>query len=471
MPNSQKTNSRTFNSSTTNARQLAFLALKAVQDGGYADVVVDNLLTKYALPERDRRLMTELVYGTVRRQRTLDAIIDYLASKPADRQPPDVRSLLRLGLYQLHYLTHIPASAAVNTTVDLAKRNRLAGLSGFINGVLRRYTRLAEAGQAVICSPTEPVAQLGIQYSFPDWMVQLFIDQVGILQTKALCAWLNQPPSLDLRVNRLRASVDDVVASFEAAGLTVTPLPIPGALRVMQAGAVRSLPGFQDGWWTVQDSSAQLVGQILNPQPGEAVIDACAAPGGKTTHMAELMGDRGTVWGCDRSANRLKRLTQSSDRLGLASIQLCVGDARELTQFTDQGDRVLLDVPCSGLGTLHRHADARWRQTPDTTRELAALQQDLLTHTANWVKPGGYLVYSTCTLNPLENQQVVQQFLSHRPDWTLIPITEAIASPYLTPDGWLTIWPHQHNMDGFFVARLRRSPLADDASHTQRGST
>ena len=457
MPNSQKTNVQ-----LNDSRQLAFLALKAVQDGGYADVVVDNVLTKHPLPERDRRLMTELVYGTVRRQRTLDAIIDALASKPADRQPPDVRSLLQLGLYQLHYLTHIPPSAAVNTTVNLAKSNRLAGLSGFINGVLRRYVRLVEAGEPVMTLPSESIAQLGIQYSFPDWIIQTFVDQIGAEHTAVLCEWLNQPPSLDLRVNQQRMSVAEMVTQFEAAGLDVVPLPISGALRLLQGGVVRSLPGFSEGWWTVQDSSAQLVSHVLDPQPGEVVIDACAAPGGKTTHIAELMGDRGTVWGCDRNANRLKRLAQSCDRLGLSSIQLCTGDARELTQFINQGDRVLLDVPCSGLGTLHRHADARWRQTLLTTHELAALQLDLLIHTANWVKPGGCLVYSTCTLNPLENQQVVQQFLSDRPDWELTPITAAIALPYVTPHGWLTIWPHQHKMDGFFVARLQRSPLSRD---------
>ena len=446
-------------SQQADARTLAFLALKAIQNGGFANVIVDDVLTQSPLPDRDRRLVAELVYGSVRRQRTLDTLIDQLASKPASDQPPDLRLILHLGLYQLRYLTHIPASAAVNTTVDLAKQQRLGGLSGFVNGLLRRYTRLAETGVDPLQLPEAAIARLGVQHSYPDWIVQVYMDQLGLAAAETLCDWLNQPPSLDLRVNRLRASVDIVLQEFQQAGLEAEPVPhLPDGIR-LRGGAVRSLPGFQEGLWTVQDSSAQLVSHCLDPQPGEVVIDACAAPGGKTTHIAELMGDRGTVWGCDRYASRLKRIDQTAQRLGLTSIQTCLGDSTQMEQFIGQGDRVLVDAPCSGLGTLHRHADARWRQTPESVEALVLLQQQLLTQAATWVKPGGYLVYSTCTLHPAENQGVVQQFLANHPHWQLQSLSSmAIATPYDSSEGWLTVWPHKHHMDGFFMAKLQRSP-------------
>jgi 16S rRNA (cytosine967-C5)-methyltransferase len=198
---------------------------------------------------------------------------------------------------------------------------------------------------------------------------------------------------------------------------------------------------------------------LLEPQPGEVVIDACAAPGGKTTHIAELMGDNGTVWACDSTASRLKKLQQNAQRLNLTSIKICTGDSRNLPKFTNLADRVLLDAPCSGLGTLHRRADARWRQTPETVGELSTLQGQLLESVATWVKPGGTLVYATCTLHPLENEGVIQPFLDTHPNWQIAPPPpNSPAAAFTTPDGWLKVWPHRHNMDGFFMVRLK---LAD----------
>ncbi|MBD1931063.1 methyltransferase domain-containing protein [Trichocoleus sp. FACHB-69] len=220
---------------------------------------------------------------------------------------------------------------------------------------------------------------------------------------------------------------------------------------------IEKLPGFSEGWWTVQDSSAQLVSYLLDPQPGEVVIDACAAPGGKTTHIAELMADNGAVWACDKTASRLRKLKENAQRLGLQSIQIQVGDSRSLTQFINTGDRVLLDAPCSGLGTLHRHADARWRQTPDTVRELSQLQGELLDQVASWVKPGGILVYATCTLHPLENEGVIYAFLERHQEWRISPPSpNSPFSAFSTPAGWIKVWPHRHQMDGFFMVRLQQ---------------
>jgi len=440
---------------TLNSRQLAFLALRSVHWGAFADVALDRVLRGVELSPPDRRLLTELVYGSVRRQRSLDALVSQLSKKRVEQQPPELRSILHLGLYQLRYLNQIPAAAAVNTTVELAKQNGFKGLSGFVNGLLRQYIRLAES-QDPLHLPENPVERLGVLHSYPDWIVTVWLEQLGLAETEQLCIWLNQPPTLDLRVNPLRASVETVQSALEAAGVAAQPLPhLTQGLRLMQAGPIPSLPGFAEGWWTVQDSSAQLVSHLLAPQPGEVVIDVCAAPGGKTTHLAELMGDQGTVWACDRAASRLRKLKENAKRLNLHAIQTCAGDSRDLPQFIGQGDRVLLDAPCSGLGTLQRHADARWRQTPKTVEELVILQRQLIEKTAAYVKAGGVLVYATCTLHPAENEAVIQQFLTHQSGWQVVPPDpRSPAAAFSTPEGWIKVWPHRHAMDGFFMVRL-----------------
>lgn len=442
-----------------NARQLAFITLQAVHRGAYADVAVERSLRQHPLTEeRERRLATELIYGCVRRQRTLDALVDQLAKKPARQHPPDLRTLLHLGLYQLRYLNHIPANAAVHTTVELVKHRGLAGLAGFVNGLLRQYIRQSDGGDP-LSLPTDPVQQLALLHSYPDWIVANWIEQIGTTETDQLCQWLNRPPSIDLRINPLQTSIEQVGSAFQSAGVSVQPLAgLPQGLRLTEpSGAIEQLPGFAQGWWSVQDASAQLVSHLLNPQPGEIIIDACAAPGGKSTHIAELIGDEGIVWACDRTPSRLKKLEQNRQRLKLNSIRIRQGDSR-MSEFTAQADRVLLDAPCSGLGTLHRHADARWRQTPESVAQLAQLQTELLHHTATWVKPGGTLVYATCTLHPAENETVIQHFLAHHPQWQIqAPRHPPFSTDWLAPQGWIKVWPHRHQMDGFFMVQLGRS--------------
>ncbi|MBD2245897.1 16S rRNA (cytosine(967)-C(5))-methyltransferase [Nostoc sp. FACHB-888] len=448
----------------TNPRQLAFIALRDVHKGAYADVALDRVLQKVSLPDNDRRLVTELVYGSVRRQRTLDTLIDQLAKKKSHQQPPDLRTILHLGFYQLRYQERIPASAAVNTTVQLAKENGFSGLTGFVNGLLRQYIRLAEKikGDAdPLQLPENPVERLGILHSFPDWIIQVWLEQLGLVETEQLCEWMNQSPTIDLRINPLRTSIEEVEAALQSVGILVRRIPhLPQALRFIgNTGSIQKLPGFKEGWWTVQDGSAQLVSHLLDPQPGEVVIDACAAPGGKTTHMAELMADKGKIWACDRTPSRLRKLQENSQRLNLQSIQICTGDSRHFNQFQNTADRVLLDAPCSGLGTMHRHADARWRQTPESVRELSVLQKQLLTHTSTFVKVGGVLVYATCTLHPAENEEVISAFLAKSPDWQ-IESPKGFELPDFaqnTPQGWFKVWPHRQDMDGFFMVRLRKT--------------
>jgi len=407
-------------------------------------------------------LLTQLLYGSVRWQRTLDALIDQFAKKPAHKQPPDLRTLLHLGLYQLRYLQQIPNAAAIFTTVELAKANQLSGLSGFVNGILRHYARAAEATEDPLQLPLDPIQRLGVLYSYPDWIVQVWNDQLGLTETEELCQYCNQSPSIDLRINPLRTDRETVQTQLAQAGVTSRFLPhLPQALRIEgKMGPIPQLPGFHEGLWTVQEASAQLVGHILNPQPGTIALDVCAAPGGKTTHIAELMQGQGVIWGCDRTPSRLRKLQQNLQRLGISNVQIWTGDSRQLPDHIPLADAILVDAPCSGLGTLHRHADARWRQTPAKVAELSALQLELLQTSARWLKPGGHLLYATCTLHPQENETVIQNFLEQSPHWHVKCPAAALLQPDLPQSGTgIKLWPHRRQMDGFFMASLQYEPL------------
>ncbi|MEM8807945.1 MAG: 16S rRNA (cytosine(967)-C(5))-methyltransferase [Cyanobacteria bacterium P01_G01_bin.38] len=442
----------------TTARQVALTVLRSIERGAFADVELDRQLNRATLSSVDRRLVTGLVYGTVRRQRTLDALIDQFGKKTAQQQPADLRQILRLGFYQLRYLDQIPNHAVVDTSVELAKAHRLGKLSGVVNGMLRAYIRAAENGDPLKLLVNETTA-MGVLHSYPDWMIQAWQTLLPSQdEVEALCQWFNQSPHIDLRINRLQTSVDQVEAAFNTAGIQTERLPHSlDALRFKaHIGNIRALPGYGKGWWVVQDSSAQLVGYLVDPQPGETIIDACAAPGGKTTHLAELMGDEGTVIGCDRTSSRTRKIQQNLKRLQLNSIATVICDSRNNPDFAETADRVLLDVPCSGLGTLHRHADARWRQNPGSVKDLVQLQKELLAHTASWVKPGGVLVYSTCTLHPDENEGQIQRFLETHTDWRIeAPMPDSPVATFAAPEGWVKVWPHHHDMDGFFMVKLR----------------
>lgn len=484
------------------SRQSAFQALQRIHRGAFADIALDQVLKKSKLDQRDRRLVTELVYGIIRQQRTLDVLIGQLSQKKKARHPVNLQLILRIGFYQLCFLSHIPPSAAVNTTVELAKTNGFKGLAGFVNGILRQYLRLKESHEARLMtgnkdeapatsdmsvSPTEPflpieqrentVERLGILYSYPNWIVQTWLEHLDANSATQLCKWFNRAPSIDLRINAHKTTIETVEAALKDVGLRSKRLyGLPHTLRLLSnPGLIQALPGFQDGWWTIQDASAQLVSYLLDPQPHEIVIDACAAPGGKTTHIAEMMGDQGEIWACDRNASRLRKVTENSGRLRLKSISTQVRDCTlsweeiqekgttkgdiedSLIDWKHYADRVLVDAPCSGLGTLHRHADARWRQSEEAVQRLAKTQSMILNQVSQWVRPGGFLVYSTCTLHPSENEDVVSTFLSQHPTWSIDVSTSPLLTPFLCPEGWIKVWPHQKDMDGFFMVRLRKT--------------
>ena len=417
--------------------------------GAYADVALERELQRHPLEGADRALATELAYGAIRQRRLLDAWLDALGKVPAARQPPKLRWLLHLGLYQLLFSTRVPASAAVSTTVELAKRGGLGRLAPVANGLLRACgRRRAEAGpepwDGLGPLPSDPAASFGLRHSLPAWLAELALRWPDPEAFGRAC---NQPPALDLRVNPLRASRETVLAAFAAAGIEAAPLPeLPGGLTLLgRSGELRALPGYAEGHWCVQDRAAQAVGLLLDPQPRERILDACAAPGGKSTHLAELMGDRGEVVAVDRSEGRLRRVGVNAARLGLQAVHTLAADAAQLAAeqpaWRASFDRILLDAPCSGLGTLARHADARWRLSPGAIAELVQLQRQLLEALLPLLKPAGQLVYATCTVHPAENTELIAAFLADHPGWQ-------------QQQQWQR-WPQASGGDGFFAALLQ----------------
>jgi 16S rRNA (cytosine967-C5)-methyltransferase len=433
-------------------RRVAWQVLQAVAAGAYADGALERELGRTELSAADRGLATELAYGAIRQRRLLDAWLDLLGKVPARKQPPKLRWLLHLGLYQLLASDRVPASAAVSTTVELAKRGGLARLAPVVNGLLRAFLRRQEAGQPLPL-PADPAEALGVRQSLPPWLAAALLQWLPAAGAEAFGVACNTPPALDLRVNPLRSNREAVLQALAAAGVAAEPIPgLPAGLTLTgRSGDLRQLPGYEEGHWCVQDRAAQRIAPLLDPQPGERILDACAAPGGKSTHLAELMHDQGSVLALDRGEARLRRVERNSARLGLGCIEPRHGDAATLAadapELRGSFDRILVDAPCSGLGTLARHADARWRIDPAAIDGLVLLQRQLLEGLLPLLKPGGRLVYATCTVHPRENGELIEAFLAEHPGWML-------------RESW-QLWPGAQDGgagvggDGFYAAALQ----------------
>ncbi|KZR92390.1 Ribosomal RNA small subunit methyltransferase B [Synechococcus sp. MIT S9509] len=425
------------------SRRVAWDVLEAVAAGAYADVALERALRRRSLAPVDRGFVTELSYGAIRWRQWLDGWLDRLGKVPACKQPPRLRWLLHIGLYQLLRMERIPASAAVNTTVELAKQGKLARLAPVVNGLLRSALRAHEAGEG-LALPEEPAAALAQQHSLPLWISRGLFQWCGSEQAERVARAFNQVPPLDLRVNRLRSTPDQATALFAERSIATAPISgCPHGLQVLEpSGDLRQWPGFSEGYWCVQDRAAQWVAPLLDPRPGQRVLDACAAPGGKATHLAELMGDEGEIWAVDRSPGRLQRVAANAARLGCSSIHALASDASQLGQerpeWRNRFDRILVDAPCSGLGTLARHPDARWRVTEASVAELLKLQIVLLDGLRSLLAPGGRLVYATCTIHPSENTEQVHGWLQAHPDLVLESEQQR--------------WPDPIGGDGFYAA-------------------
>ena len=431
------------------SRKASWELLQSVASGSYAEVALERVYQKYSFSELDKGLVMELGYGSIRYRSLLDSWIDFLGKVPALKQPPLLRWLLHLGLYQILFMQKIPPSAAVHTTVELAKQSKILKLSHVVNGILRAAIRAKDAGK----TPPTPFAfeaKLAQEQSLPLWLSKELVSWQGKDSAELIAQFFNQPPSIDIRINRLKADSETVCKMFLKVGIQSEYIDdCPYGLKIVSGqGDLRKWPGYDDGLWSVQDRSAQWVSPLIEPKPGDKILDICSAPGGKTSHLAELIGDFGEIWAVDRSETRLKKVAININRLGFNSIRFLHADGTsllsEMPHLKGYFKRILLDAPCSGLGTLARNPDARWRVSPSMIKDMISLQSRLLKSVIPLLSSDGRIVYSTCTIHPDENINQIGNFLNLHSDFKLIQEKQ--------------IWPGQNNQgDGFFAAVIDKT--------------
>jgi len=450
------------------ARELALGVLERVErEQAYSNLLLNRYLEQARFGRQDAALATELVYGTIQRRNTIDHILDRLVAKGISSLEPWVKNLLRLSVYQLRYLDRIPAHAAVHEAVDIAKRRGHRGIAGMVNGVLRAYLR--EPDRLTLPADADDAARIALEHSHPEWLVRRWIDRFGPETAEAMCAANNVPPHVSIRANTLRTSRDRLLAELAERGIQAKPSPLSQAgIIVENAGNMAHDPGYAQGLFSIQDESSMLVAEVVRPEPGMNVLDCCAAPGGKSAHMAELMNDRGTIWANDIHAHKERLVRSQIERLGLASVRTLTEDALRLKdRFRPQSfDRILLDAPCSGLGVIRRKPDLKWTKTERQIEDIARMQLSLLKAVADLLKPGGVLVYSTCTVEYTENERVVQAFLAEREDFAaderLADCVPSVVRDRIHLPGMLHILPHWFHSDGFFIARMERRFIREE---------
>ncbi|MEP6623940.1 MAG: transcription antitermination factor NusB [Acidimicrobiia bacterium] len=429
------------------SRAVAIRALLRIEDGAFANVALPALLRESKLVVRDRAQVTEWVYGTVRWQRTLDHFLVPSVDRRIAKLDPPVRAALRLGAYQLW--SGIAAHAAVGETVS-AVTQVAPRAKGYVNAVLRK---LAGNGPPWPLPDGDDATAIGVRSSLPDWIVDLLIADLGTRDAAAVTAAVNEPGVVTLRVNPLRGTAAGVEAELEAAGIFVSRGELlPDALLVTGAGDLGALACIADGRATPEDQASQAVAALLGAAPGERVLEIGAAPGGKTTAIAEHLGDRGLVVGLDRHEGRTRLISTASRRLGLESVAAIVADGAELPFRDGAFDRVLVDAPCSGLGVLRRRPEARWRLQPEMVAELARLQPALVEAAARVVRPGGILLYSVCTLTRAETVAVDEWARAALPAFTALDIA---GSPWTKVGRGARILPDVADTDGMYVLALR----------------
>ena len=420
----------------------------------YLDKLLDNELRSGELNDLDKGLLTEIVHGVLRWQNKLDWILNGFSHGNFAKTEVNVKNALRVALYQILFLNRIPHAAAVNEGVEFVKRIRGEKPAGLVNAVLRNIIRNLQG----IRYPEEgedPVQHLAVVCSHPYWMVKRWYHRYGKEGACQLMTANNERPSLSLRINRLKIEPGQFLSKLEEQGIRYTgSTHIDYFVRVQSLTRIAQMELFRSGCFTIQDESAALPCLLLAPQPGERIIDLCAAPGGKATHLAELMHDRGEVLAVDKYEVKLGLMKGACERLGLNNIRLQVADASTFSH--EPVDRVLLDAPCSGLGVLMKKPDIKWKRDIADVLKLAAHQRELLANAAKMVKPGGILVYSTCTTEPEENQEVVRHFLSHHPEFTVENAHGFVSSDLVTPEGYVETFPHKHAMDGSFAVRMKK---------------
>ena len=440
-------------------RRLAVMILNRIDtSGAFAEPLLDRCLSRWRDGDpRDRALVTELVYGTLRMRGFLDWVLAQFLRKDLAPEETSLRNILRTALYQLFYTERIPPHAAVNEAVALARTlcpGREALVNAVLRGVLRRRDRLPYPERRV-----DLPGYISVLHSHPSWLVERWLRQWGPEETLALCRANNTIPDTVLRVNRLQTTGKKVIEALAGEGVVAEKTRYaPEGLVVRSAGKIlRDTLSYRRGDFQIQDEASQLIARLVHPAAGEAILDLCAGIGGKASHLAELTDNRGRIIAVELLTSKIKKLHGLASRLGISVISTVAADATHPLVEVPPGscDRVLLDVPCSGLGTLRRCPEIKWRLAPGRLARHAALQKRLLARAGDYVKPGGRLVYSTCSIMAEENEDVVRAFLEQRRDFHRIS-AEAPASELLDGDGYFRTFPHRHGTDGFFGAVLEK---------------
>ena len=441
-----------------NAREVALLTLGACdRQGAWSDLSLKKNIRAAGLDRRDAALATRLCFGVLQNRLLLDFYIAKFSTVKLERMENKVLNTLRLGVYQMAFLTRVPIRAAVSESVDLVKRHSKNPRSpGLVNGILRSMARNIDRLPTI---PAEdPVVYLSTRYSHPEWLVKIFLEHLGPVETEQLLALDNGEPPAVAQVNSLRGGTEEVIASLRAEGAEAEPHAwLPDCLTLAGGGDMEQLTAFQEGHIYIQDVGAHLAVLAADPQPGMAVLDACAAPGGKSFAAAIAMGDRGKVISCDIHNHKKALIDAGARRLNLTSITSMVQDGKvHRPEWEKAFDLVMADVPCSGLGIIRKKPDIRYKD-PEPLSGLPAVQSAILENVSTYVKPGGALLYCTCTLCTQENEDVIAAFLAAHPEYTLEGFT--LPGPIgQVPDGMLTLWPQRYGTDGFFFSKLRRQP-------------
>ncbi|MDT8365823.1 MAG: 16S rRNA (cytosine(967)-C(5))-methyltransferase RsmB [bacterium] len=443
------------------ARKAAWRILLAWEAGSDAlEALRDSYFHGARLDLRDKALVTELTQGTVRHLLFLDHTIQSKLDRPDLVLPGPVLIALRLGAYQLIHLHKIPAHAAVKETVQIIKDSRHRRFSSLVNAILRK---IADKGSSPI--PTlddDPIKHIELATSTPRWLVERLLSFKSVEETRQILQALNRTPPLTLRVNTSRISRDELMKDLEDQGVTVKPGKLSKTAIVLEARTPPwELKPFKEGLCTVQDEGAQLIAGLLEPARGQKILDACAAPGGKTGHLAQLTSEQALIIAADRSYKRVHMMSDSLKRLGVGNVRYLTADlgtaASPLAEKTI--DRILLDVPCSGTGVLRRHPEGKWKKDPETISQIAAVQEDLLVSMTRSLKTGGRLLYTTCSLLEEENEEVVDRFLAGSADMDRLDMREKypdLRQNVFSDRGELRLWPHLHDCDGFYACLMEK---------------
>lgn len=459
MPPDQKVNSSALSPRAAPAREIALDVLKKVRTGKFAEHALSDRLRQEVVSPEDRGLATELVYGILRWRDRLDAVIRRCLARPDKKLQSDVREILRIALYQIVLLDRVPDRAAVDQAA-IQTRSRCGNHAvGFVNGVLRYAVRnLREV------DPEPNPDSFAAYFSHPEWLVQRWMKQFGPELTRKILMWDNTPAPLDLRVNTLKSDKEQVTERLERRGVTVRRLPaLPDALRITSLKShVAELDEYEKGWFTVQGSASQMIAPLLKACPGDRILDACAAPGGKTAHLGALLGNHARITAADADLGRLEQTRKNLERLGVHCAEVLHGDVTNPEFISGLGkfDSILVDAACTNLGVLRHNPEIKYRLESRRPAECAAIQLRMLVATAAAVKPGGKLLYSVCTTTQEETRHVTQDFLRQCPEFHLVAIDpqEVPSEEFIDSSGFFTTFPPRGDepLDGFFAARFRR---------------